>query len=130
MKKEYNKRSFLARVSSDNVLFIEFKKVNELFVEDMKEVNTFFKEEKGSGTTYVVVSFKGFLPMKDDVMEEVKNQRKDLKDVVTICVVKNVGIRLAVKFFMSFYKTSHPIFIVSNQNEATSLISVHRSEKK
>lgn len=130
MKKKYDHRAFHAHVSEEDILFIEFKKVKELFVEDMVEVNACFNDVKGAGTTYVVVSFGGFLPMKDDVMAEVKRQREKLGDVFTVCVIRNIGIRLAIKFFMGFYSTSHPIHIVATQKEAASLIKKHRKEKK
>ena len=102
----------------DNIIHIKLKKVKKMTAEDVTQIYDCFEKCEGANGVYVLVSFKGYVPMSDEAMHEAKKQESQRFVRATAFVIKTAALRVGIKFFMNFYKPKHPMNIFGKKDEA------------
>ena len=120
MKDTCDFSAFTAYCLENNILHIEFKKVKKLAAKDVEEVFSCYDKIGKGKKVYSLVTFKSFIPMSDEAMQEAKKQNKKNLSGAAVYVVHNFALRMSIKFFMNFYKPKHPINITPTKSEAIS----------
>lgn len=102
----------------DNIIHIELKKIKKMTAEDVMQMYDCFEKCGGENGVYVLVSFKGYVPMSDEAMDEAKKQESQKFVKATAFVIKTAALRVGIKFFMNFYKPKRPMSIFGKKDEA------------
>lgn len=122
MKNDNSFKAFRIRFPEPDIVHVEFKKVKELHPRDVQDLYSFIREQSNNESLFYIISFKGFLPMKEDVMAEVKKNRDRMNTHLSVCIIRNTALRLSIQFFLSFYGTKKKIHFVSSYEKAMALI--------
>ena len=128
MKQQCDFPAFTAYRLDDDMVHIELKKVKELTKGDVEEIYNCHKKIGEGRKVYVMVTFSGYIPMSDEAMAQAKKSNTDKMHAATAYVVKNIALRVGIKFFMAFYKPKHSINICSNKSEAIAWLKQERKK--
>ena len=118
MKNSCEFDSFSAHCLDVDILHIDFKKVKKLRAQDVEDIYVCHRKLGNGNKIYVLVTFRGFVPMSDEAMAEAKKQGKDEVQAAVAYVIKNFASRMGLKFFMNFYKPKYPINVTATKSEA------------
>ncbi len=129
MKDSCDFPAFSGQRIQDNIVLIELKKIKQITSVDVAQIYDCFKECGGEQGVFVMVTFKGYIPMSDDAMAEAKKQGNENKKTVraTSFVIKSTAFRLGINFFVNFYKPKHKIHICGTKEESLAWL---KKEKK
>lgn len=111
----------------DNIIHIELKKIKKMTAEDVLQMYDCFEKCGEKNGVYVLVSFKGFVPMSDEAMDEAKKREIQKLVKATAFLIKTAALRVGIKFFMNFYKPKRPMNIFGKKDEAVAWL---KKEKK
>ncbi len=110
--------SFIGHRIQDNIVFIELKKIKKMTAQDVSEIFECFQKCGNEYGVYVLVTFKGYIPLSDEAMEEAQKEENRRIVKATAFVIKSTALRLGIKFFMNFYKPKQSINIFGTKEEA------------
>jgi len=127
MKEQCDFPAFTAYRLEENILHIEIKKIKELSAKDVEQINDCHYKIGNGNKVYVLVTFQGFVPMNDEVIETAAKNRAQKIHGATAYVVDDSALRIGVRFFKIFHKPKYPIAIFGNKSEAVFWL---RQEKK
>lgn len=111
-------KAFNASKIEAGLIHIVFKKVKKLTRNDVKEIHDCYKQLASNKGLYVIISFSGFIPMSEEAMQEGKRLEQISKVNATAYVFKNAAMRLAFKFFHTFYRPKRKISVFKSKEEA------------
>jgi len=118
--------SFEGHRIQDNIIHIELKKIKKMTAEDVAQMYDCFEKCGGENGVYVLVSFKGYVPMSNEAMDEAKKQESQKFVRATAFVIKTAALRVGIKFFMNFYKPKRPMNIFGKKDEAVAWLKKER----
>ena len=129
MKDSCDFPAFSGQRIQDNIVLIEVKKIKQMTAADVTQIYDCFKECGGEEGVFVMVTFKGYIPLSDDAMEEAKKQASQNQKTVraTSFVIKSAAFRISIKFFMNFYKPKNKMHICGSKEESLAWL---KKEKK
>lgn len=130
MKEKCDFPAFTAHRLEEDMLYIELKKVKQLTATDVEQIYNCYEEIGNGKKVFVLVTFKGFVPMSDGAMKEAKKQSKKNAQAAVAYVVGNVALRLGINFFMNFYKPPFPIHISKTKAAAISWLNAQKKGNK
>ena len=129
MKEQCDFPAFTAYRLEENMLHVEMKKVKELTSRDVEQIYECHHKIGNGNKVYVLVTFQGYIPMSDEAMTQAKkNSSVDQITAATAYVVKNIALRISVKFFMNFYKPKHPMTIWGTKQEAIAWLKLEKKK--
>jgi len=130
MKESGDFPAFTGHCIDDGMLHIAMKKVKRLTSKDIQQIYDFLQKGSGGKKIYVLITFQGFIPMSDDAMVEAKRQGKNGFQAAGAYVVKNLALRIGIKFFLNFYKPRYPINILGTKAEAIAWLQKQKKARE
>lgn len=118
MKKKYTSPSYTLTVIESCLLHLEFKKDKMLSAVDVNKLFTIYKKNLKRKKLFMMITFKGFLPLSDEAMARAVNKRIAKMHAASAFVIKRNFHRMGMDFFLNFYKPSYPIRIFSTNTAA------------
>jgi len=130
MKEQCDFPAFTAYRLDEDMVHIALKKIKQLTALDVQQIYSCHDKMGNGKRVYVLATFEGFIPLSDDAMVEAKKEGKRSPQAATACVVNNYALRVAIKFFMNFYKPDYPIHISSTKKEAIAWLKQQKKKNK
>ena len=130
MKDQRDFPAFTGCQIEDNIVHIQMKKVKKLTGEDVAQVYDCFKECGGAEGVFVLITFKGYIPMSDEAMAEAKRNPFQKNVHANAYVIQTAAFRVAIKFFMTFYKPKQPIYICDSKAEGIAWLKQKKKERE
>ena len=130
MKDQCDFPAFTGYRIEDNIIHIEMKKVKKLISDDVVQIYDCFEKcgrEKG---VFVLITFKGYIPMSDEAMNEAKRNKLQKNVHANAFVIQTAAFRVAIKFFMTFYKPKQPIYICDSKAEGIAWLKQKKKERE